>query len=336
MRNPFDSLDPVGTKTTVKGTTERIRPLDYEERVVLVVEASVRTAGVKPSGDGPMWVQGLAAGDVFILDGERGSEVVNRLRLERRSAEDKAAGVEVLPGLEGATDASGVLITPGDDVELGEGGEESDDEESTEDGDGWEDAAPDAGPYPPPDFILDRLEDDLADEVYALLDEANKSEGHARREVLLQVEALVTEALNIRPGDRVIGESLYRDAAPDVWNSSIPFDGYERAKVADIKAFIDTVVAEYGPNAVAPDAGEGAEILAHVLDFERAHKARKGVLDHLSWLTEDTPESPALDDTTADEDEVDIGLEDDFGDEPDDELELGDDFEPTDDDGEEG
>lgn len=340
MRNPFDAVDPVGTKTQVSGATERLRPLDYDERVVVVLEATVRSAGVKPSGDGPIWVQALKAGDFYLLDGPLGAAVLDKLRAERRSAEDQAAGIEVLPGFDGVTDASGVVVTPGDEADLaGEEPELPDENLPTPDTVTEDEEVINL----PPESALEKLTDDARAEYEALLLESDDATGHSRRELLLQADALVAAELGLVPGDRIFGAYVYRAPDPAPITDVEPFDGYADAKVDDVKGFIDAVIYDLGPQGTTPAAHEGAAILSHVLAYETAHKARKGILAHLSWIT-DTPAGPDADpnaDAEADfipddEDAVDptdefaVDPTEDLGDAPDDELELGD-FEPTDD-----
>jgi hypothetical protein len=123
-----DDVRIVATETKLSGSLDRLdRPLGFRERVILVIDATVSEEAIKSSGDGPIRKRTLKLTDAYELEGERGVNIVNALRGERRKAEDEAAGRNPIPGLEDfpevTTDGSGVVATPSELAKLAGAGD---------------------------------------------------------------------------------------------------------------------------------------------------------------------------------------------------------------------
>src|SRR4051812_6699650 len=86
----FEGVKPVGVVTRLNGAGERIvRPMHYEEKVVLVVEAEVTGVGPGKTSAGMKRVHTLAVRDVYEIEGKPGRRILNALRQAYRTADDR-------------------------------------------------------------------------------------------------------------------------------------------------------------------------------------------------------------------------------------------------------
>lgn len=116
----FDVHDFDEVVTTLAGRTDGIpRDLGRAERLILVIEAKVEaiTAGPKALTRTAKIV------DVHELEREVGMRLLNSLRTARSLAAQAASGGPILPGLEGMTDARGVVMDATDQAAVAAGAE---------------------------------------------------------------------------------------------------------------------------------------------------------------------------------------------------------------------
>lgn len=108
-------------KTALTGAGSRVtRPHSIGDRVILVIEARVKSAGHEDTDDGLEYVEKLKVLDLFELSGEQGQRLVSTVRSLYRTGEDALKGRTPVPELGdvGYTDGSGVVLTPKEVAEL--------------------------------------------------------------------------------------------------------------------------------------------------------------------------------------------------------------------------
>jgi len=89
----FEGVIPVGVVTRVSGTGQRItRPIHYQERVLLLVEASATSVGHSKTNDGMKRVHTLAVTDLYELTGPDAEKVLAGARAAYRLSDDAAHG----------------------------------------------------------------------------------------------------------------------------------------------------------------------------------------------------------------------------------------------------
>lgn len=112
---------PASMRTTLTGAGTRVtRSHTIGDRLVLVIEARVKSAAHEETDDGLVYVEKLKVLDLFELDRDQGSRLISTVRSLYRTAEDAVKGRRPVPGLgeTGYTDASGVVLTPAEVAEL--------------------------------------------------------------------------------------------------------------------------------------------------------------------------------------------------------------------------
>lgn len=117
----YHGRKPVKMKTAIAGAGSRIsRPHSIGDRIVLVVEVRVKSAGHEDTDDGLEYVEKYKVLDLFELDSEQGSRLISTVRSLYRTGEDAAKGRRPVPGLGevGYTDASGIALLPEEVAEL--------------------------------------------------------------------------------------------------------------------------------------------------------------------------------------------------------------------------
>ena len=117
----YHGRKPVKMKTAIAGAGSRItRPHSIGDRIVLVVEVRVKSAGHEDTDDGLEYVEKYKVLDLFELDTEQGSRLISTVRSLYRTGEDAAKGRRPVPGLGevGYTDGSGVALLPDEVAEL--------------------------------------------------------------------------------------------------------------------------------------------------------------------------------------------------------------------------
>lgn len=110
-----------GMRTSLTGAGSRItRSHEIGDRVVLVIEARVRSAGHEQTDDGLVYVEKLKVDDLFELAGDQGRRLLSTMRSLHRTAEDAVQGRQPIGDLGevGYTDAAGVVLTPAEVAEL--------------------------------------------------------------------------------------------------------------------------------------------------------------------------------------------------------------------------
>lgn len=108
-------------KTALTGAGSRVtRPHSIGDRIVLVIEARVKSAGHEDTDDGLEYVEKLKVLDLFELAGDQGQRLISTVRSLHRTSADTAQGREQLPefGDVGYTDGSGVVLTPKEVADL--------------------------------------------------------------------------------------------------------------------------------------------------------------------------------------------------------------------------
>lgn len=117
----YHGTKPVGMRTGLSGAGTRVnRAHTLGDRVVLVIEAKVKSAAHEDTDDGLIYVEKLKVIDLFELDRDQGSRLLSTVRSIHRSGEDAARGRRPVPELGdiGYTDASGVVLTPDEVAQL--------------------------------------------------------------------------------------------------------------------------------------------------------------------------------------------------------------------------
>lgn len=117
----YHGRKPVKMKTAIAGAGSRIsRPHSIGDRIVLVVEVRVKSAGHEDTDDGLEYVEKYKVLDLFELDTDQGSRLISTVRSLYRTGEDAAKGRRPVPGLGevGYTDGSGVALLPEEVAEL--------------------------------------------------------------------------------------------------------------------------------------------------------------------------------------------------------------------------
>ena len=107
-----DGRVPDEIVTAVRGTTGRLDAHALDDKVVLVVVATVTDVGHSEASAGLRYREVLKADDIYEFGGDAGPKLVAALRAERRAADEGAEGLEPIPGLEVVVDGSGVVLTP--------------------------------------------------------------------------------------------------------------------------------------------------------------------------------------------------------------------------------
>lgn len=114
----YHGTPAVGMRTGLAGAGNRIqRAHSIGDRVVLVIEARVKSAGHKATDDGILYVEGLTVADLFELPGDQGARLLATMRSLHRNDATGTAPVPELADV-GYTDASGVVLTPEELAEL--------------------------------------------------------------------------------------------------------------------------------------------------------------------------------------------------------------------------
>ena len=91
---------PVGVVTSITGTSSRLfRPLATEEKVVLLVEATVKEEGHRSVTDGLHRIHKLQVTDLFELPAEKASRLLAAARKEASALDDAMKAREPLPGI---------------------------------------------------------------------------------------------------------------------------------------------------------------------------------------------------------------------------------------------
>lgn len=117
----YHGRTPVGMKTALAGAGTRVtRPHTIGDRIVLVIEARVKSASHEDTDDGLVYSEKLKVLDLFELDADQGSRLISTVRSLYRTGDDAAKGRRPVPGLGdvGYTDASGVVLTPDEVADL--------------------------------------------------------------------------------------------------------------------------------------------------------------------------------------------------------------------------
>lgn len=117
----YHGRKPVGMKTALAGAGTRVtRPHTIGDRIVLVIEARVKSASHEDTDDGLVYAEKLKVLDLFELDPGQGSRLISTVRSLYRTGEDAIKGRRPIPDLgdTGYTDASGVVLTPAEVAEL--------------------------------------------------------------------------------------------------------------------------------------------------------------------------------------------------------------------------
>lgn len=117
----YHGRKPVGMKTALAGAGTRVtRPHTIGDRIVLVIEARVKSASHEDTGDGLVYAEKLKVLDLFELDPSQGSRLISTVRSLYRTGEDAVKGRRPIPDLgdTGYTDGSGVVLTPAEVAEL--------------------------------------------------------------------------------------------------------------------------------------------------------------------------------------------------------------------------
>ncbi len=116
---PYHGRNPKGMRTSLTGAGSRItRSHGIGDRVVLVVEAKVRSAGHVDTDDGLIYEEKLKVLDLYELDRDPGARLLSTVRSAYRTADDALNGKVAAAhgGVDltdvGYTDASGVVLTP--------------------------------------------------------------------------------------------------------------------------------------------------------------------------------------------------------------------------------
>lgn len=117
----YHGRKPVGMKTALAGAGTRVtRPHTIGDRIVLVIEARVKSASHEDTDDGLVYSEKLKVLDLFELDPGQGSRLISTVRSLYRTGEDAIKGRRPIPDLgdTGYTDSSGVVLTPAEVAEL--------------------------------------------------------------------------------------------------------------------------------------------------------------------------------------------------------------------------
>ncbi len=117
----YHGRKPVGMKTALAGAGTRVtRPHTIGDRIVLVIEARVKSASHEDTDDGLVYSEKLKVLDLFELDPGQGARLISTVRSLYRTGEDAIKGRRPIPDLgdTGYTDASGVVLTPAEVAEL--------------------------------------------------------------------------------------------------------------------------------------------------------------------------------------------------------------------------
>jgi len=117
----YHGRKPVGMKTSLAGAGTRVtRPHTIGDRIVLVIEARVKSASHEDTDDGLVYSEKLKVLDLFELEGAQGSRLISTIRSLYRTGEDAIKGRRPIPDLgdTGYTDASGVVLTAAEVADL--------------------------------------------------------------------------------------------------------------------------------------------------------------------------------------------------------------------------
>ena len=110
----YHGRKPASMRTTLTGAGTRVTSSHtIGDRLVLVIEARVKSAAHEETDDGLVYVEKLKVLDLFELDRDQGSRLISTVRSLYRTGEDAVKGRRPVPGLGevGYTDASGVVLT---------------------------------------------------------------------------------------------------------------------------------------------------------------------------------------------------------------------------------
>lgn len=292
-------------RTSLTGHTDGLADLAIEVGDVhaFVVIARCTSTGHRQHSDGLIDFRTLKAEDIINLaeSDPLAAEHLERIRRARREAHTAETGQDVVPGLEGFLDNNGVVVTGGDVDHLTDPivktGDAPDDETEL-------DEVPDTDAIAAWCALIDRV---------AELDAAVEAGGSKDRASIGELDRLFIELNEIVEGEEVLedivvqADGRYRDLIElprlgidaDIEDSTVPpaepepIDGYDRMTVEHIIGFLDEF-CETGDRMLGDDDRNRAQSLAKVaavLDYELAHKARKGLVARLRTLAArfDTP-----------------------------------------------
>lgn len=110
----YHGRKPAKMKTAISGAGSRItRPHSIGDKIVLVVEVRVKSAGHEDTDDGLEYVEKYKVLDLFELESDQGSRLISTVRSLYRTADDAVKGRRPIPDLGdvGYTDGSGVVLT---------------------------------------------------------------------------------------------------------------------------------------------------------------------------------------------------------------------------------
>jgi hypothetical protein len=274
----FEGRIPIGVLTNVQGASQRIgRAIHHEEKVVLVVEASVRSVDHPMTKDGLKRRQVLKVEDIYEMEGKRGHRLLSTLRTAWRQADDARHARTPIEGLfdgvdggaTGATDGSGVVLTGSELAELGLA-DESLDPVMVVFSDGgaklWPDDFSDGDPRPAPGEECSV--DDGTLDVVRLVDPTSGDLVAGWTDDEYQAHLVGLEEIEAAKEDRAAADELEAARAPlsdgQLANRQ-PFDEYDQADAKLITLWL------------AEDC-DTLEQATHVAVYEAAHKARKTVI----------------------------------------------------------
>lgn len=96
---------PVGVVTGITGTSSRLfRPLQTDEKVVLLVEAVVKEEGHRSVADGLHRIHKLQVVDLFELADEKGAKLLSAAKKDAGKLDDLMRAREPLPGINDGDD----------------------------------------------------------------------------------------------------------------------------------------------------------------------------------------------------------------------------------------
>jgi hypothetical protein len=96
---------PVGVVTSITGTSSRLfRPLSTDEKVLLLVEATVKEEGHRSVIDGLHRIHKLQVVDLFELTGDKGQKLLGDAKRQAGKLDDLMKAREPLPGINDGED----------------------------------------------------------------------------------------------------------------------------------------------------------------------------------------------------------------------------------------
>lgn len=119
-----DGRKPVGMKSKVTGAGNRVTdPHNLGDTVIAIVELRCRQTGHEATDDGLLYVESLKVTDFFVLDRERGGELLAEERQRTREAKGEPplgdGAHEPFRGSEYTTTGDGIVMTPSERADAG-------------------------------------------------------------------------------------------------------------------------------------------------------------------------------------------------------------------------